>query len=107
MTWTSAIADADSTERVIIFISAKTGIESIGICYEGGLDSKGRPKDTRTEWQKHSLRVLVLTLLKDYPECRVCGHRDLSPDRNENGEIEPEEWVKACPCFDAENNWKA
>ena len=23
--------------------------ESIGICYEGGLDSKGRPKDTRTE----------------------------------------------------------
>ena len=81
--------------------------ESIGICYEGGLDSKGRPKDTRTEWQKHSLRVLILTLLKDYPGCRVCGHRDLSPDRNENGEIEPEEWVKACPCFDAENNWKA
>ena len=71
--------------------------ESIGICYEGGLDSKGRPKDTRTEWQKHSLRVLVLTLLKDYPECRVCGHRDLSPDRNENGEIEPEEWVKTKP----------
>ena len=81
--------------------------ESIGICYEGGLDSKGRPKDTRTEWQKHSLRVLILTLLKDYPGCRVCGHRDLSPDRNENGETEPEEWVKACPCFDAENNWKA
>ena len=81
--------------------------KSIGICYEGGLDSKGHPKDTRTEWQKHSLRVLVLTLLKDYPGCRVCGHRDLSPDRNENGEIEPEEWVKACPCFDAENNWKA
>ena len=46
-------------------------------------------------------------VLKDYPECRVCGHRDLSPDRNENGETEPEEWVKACPCFDAENNWKA
>ena len=82
-------------------------IRKIGICYEGRLDSKGRPKDTRTEWQKHSLRVLILTLLKDYPECRVCGHRDLSPDRNENGEIEPEEWVKACPCFDAENNWKA
>ena len=31
-----------------------------------------------------------------------CGHRDLSPDLNGNGEIEPEEWVKACPCFDAE-----
>ena len=73
---------------------------SIGICYEGGLDAGGKPKDTRTEWQKHSLRVLVKTLLTDHPDCRVCGHRDLSPDLNGNGEIEPEEWVKACPCFD-------
>ena len=45
--------------------------ESIGICYEGGLDSEGHPKDTRTPWQKHSLRVLILTLLRDYPGCRV------------------------------------
>lgn len=73
---------------------------SIGICYEGGLDIHGRAKDTRTRWQKHSLRVLIKTLLRDYPESRVCGHRDLSPDRNENGEIEPEEWVKECPCFE-------
>ena len=79
--------------------------ESIGICYEGGLDSKGQPKDTRTEWQKHSLRVLILALLKDYPNCRICGHRDLSPDLNGNGEIEPEEWIKACPCFNAETDW--
>ena len=78
---------------------------SIGICYEGGLDSEGHPKDTRTPWQKHSLRVLILTLLRDYPGCRVCGHRDLSPDLNGNGEIEPEEWIKACPCFDAEKCW--
>jgi len=79
--------------------------ESIGICYEGGLDSEGHPKDTRTPWQKHSLRVLILTLLRDYPGCRICGHRDLSPDLNGNGEIEPEEWIKACPCFDAEKCW--
>lgn len=78
---------------------------SIGICYEGGLDCHGRPADTRTEWQVHSMHVLVLTLLRDYPGCRVCGHRDLSPDLNGNGEIEPEEWVKACPCFDAEEEW--
>ena len=32
---------------------------SIGICYEGGLDRYGNPKDTRTEWQRHSLSVLV------------------------------------------------
>ena len=78
---------------------------SIGICYEGGLDCNGRPKDTRTEWQKHSMRVLVKVLLKDYPGSKVCGHRDLSPDLNGNGEIEPEEWIKACPCFNAEKDW--
>ena len=72
---------------------------SIGICYEGGLDARDRPKDTRTEWQVHSMRVLVKTLLKQYPGSRVCGHRDLSPDLNANGEIEPEEWIKQCPCF--------
>lgn len=73
---------------------------SIGVCYEGGLDSRGRPKNTLTSWQQHSLRVLIAVLLKDYPGSRVCGHRDLSPDRNGNGEIEPEEWIKECPCFD-------
>ena len=64
---------------------------------KAGSTAKVASKIPGPKWQKHSLRVLVLTLLKDYPECRVCGHRDLSPDRNENGEIEPEEWVKACP----------
>ena len=109
---------------VIIFIFVRTGIfkstrplerigahsrgfnrESIGICYEGGLDCMGQPKDTRTCWQKHSLRVLILTLLKDFPGCRVCGHRDLSPDLDGDGEIEPEEWIKACPCFEASKEW--
>jgi len=73
---------------------------SIGICYEGGLDKNGTPSDTRTPEQKHSLRVLVLTLLKDFPGCRVAGHRDLSPDCNGNGVVESFEWVKFCPGFD-------
>lgn len=71
---------------------------SIGICYEGRLDKHGYPADTRTDYQKHSLRVLVL-LLKDYLSNRLCGHCDLSPDLDHNGEIELEEWIKACPCF--------
>lgn len=83
-----------------------TNLNSIGICYEGGLDCHGRPADTRTEWQIHSMNVLILTLLRDYPGCRICGHRDLSPDLNGNGEIEPEEWVKACPCFDVTKEWR-
>ena len=74
--------------------------------YEGGLDCHGRPADTRTEWQIHSMNVLILMLLRDYPGCRICGHRDLSPDLNGNGEIEPEEWVKACPCFDVTKEWR-
>ena len=73
---------------------------SIGICYEGGLDCCGRPADTRTPEQRIALRQLVKKLREKYPQAQVCGHRDLSPDRNGNKEIEPEEWIKQCPCFD-------
>ena len=74
---------------------------SIGICYEGGLDAKGRPKDTRTPEQRSALSLLVAQLLKRFKNnVRVCGHRDLSPDLNGDGRIEPEEWVKECPCFE-------
>lgn len=30
----------------------------------------------------------------------ICGHRDLSPDQNKNGIVEPFEWIKTCPGFD-------
>ena len=75
---------------------------SIGICYEGGLDKDGKPKDTRTPEQRAALRRLVNELLTRFPGCKVCGHRDLSPDQNRNGKIEPYEWTKQCPCFDVE-----
>lgn len=79
--------------------------ESIGICYEGGLDRRGRPADTRTPEQCASLALLVHQLRARFPGCRVCGHRDLSPDLNGNGEIEPEEWIKACPCFEVKTEF--
>lgn len=78
---------------------------SIGICYEGGLDCRGHPADTRTPAQWSSLWQLVNRLQEKFPGCRVCGHRDLSPDRNGNGEIEPEEWIKACPCFEVKDEF--
>lgn len=81
---------------------------SIGICYEGGLDERGQPKDTRTPQQKHSLRVLVRVLAHDYKVTRIVGHRDLSPDLNGDGMIEPWEWMKVCPCFEVKkevNSW--
>ena len=73
---------------------------SIGICYEGGLDAEGRPADTRTEKQRRELRRLVCRLLRKYPDCLVRGHRDMSPDVDGDGVVEPEEWTKVCPSFD-------
>lgn len=84
---------------------------SIGICYIGGLDARdtnGRMiKDTRTPAQKESLIKLIKALKKKYPSIkRVIGHRDTSPDKNGNGIIEPFEFIKGCPCFDAEPEYK-
>ena len=73
---------------------------SIGICYEGGLDCRGTPgrhTDTGTTRLPPPAGEPTEATL---PSCRVCGHRDLSPDLNGDGEIEPEEWIKACPCFE-------
>ena len=73
---------------------------SIGICYEGGLDAWGNPKDTRTPEQRSALHLLVYQLLQQFRNARVCGHRDLSPDLDGDGKVEPWEWVKQCPCFE-------
>lgn len=81
---------------------------TIGICYEGGCDSKMKPKDTRTEAQKKELIVAIkdtLTAIEqaggDPKKVVIKGHRDFSPDTNKNGVVEPTEWIKACPCFEA------
>ena len=74
---------------------------SIGICYEGGLDSNGKACDTRTTAQCYSLRQLLIQLRSQYPAAIILGHRDLSPDLDGDGQVEPSEWAKLCPCFDA------
>jgi len=74
--------------------------DSLHICYAGGLDAHGRPADTRTEPQLASMRVLARDLHRQYPDAEFMGHRDLSPDRDGDGVISPQEWLKACPCFD-------
>jgi N-acetylmuramoyl-L-alanine amidase len=73
---------------------------SIGICYVGGLDENGNPADTRTPEQKKALANLVNKLCDEYPITEVIGHRDASPDRNGDGVISRNEWIKQCPCFD-------
>ena len=60
---------------------------SIGVCYEGGLDIRGQPADTRTEAQKATMRRLLEELHERYPRAVIVGHHDLNPH-------------KACPCID-------
>lgn len=79
---------------------------SIGIAYVGGLNKFGKAEDTRTYAQKIALKQLVAELLLVYPGSRVCGHRDLSPDKNGDGMIEPWEYIKMCPCFNATEEYK-
>ena len=74
---------------------------SLGIVYVGGLDKNLKPKDTRTPAQREALRKLVDELMEKYPNIKeVIGHRDTSPDLDGDGEIEPREFIKACPCFE-------
>lgn len=81
--------------------------DSIGICYVGGLDANGKPKDTRTDAQKKAIEETLKNLIAAYPSVNeIKGHRDYSPDRNGNGKIESWEWIKECPCFDAEPEYK-
>ncbi len=80
--------------------------ESIGIVYVGGLDKNKIPKDTRTARQKTAILKLLNKLKQKYPNADILGHRDFSPDKNGNGKIEPFEYTKECPCFDAKEEYK-
>ncbi len=73
---------------------------SIGVCYEGGLDARGTPCDTRTRAQRQAMFTLLQQLHDRFPDAIILGHRDLSPDLDGNGHIDPDEWMKQCPCFD-------
>jgi len=74
---------------------------SIGIAYIGGVDANLKAKDTRTEAQKKSLIKIIEILKNIYPEASIHGHRDYSVDKDGDG-VEPHEFMKMCPCFDAE-----
>lgn len=79
---------------------------SLGICYVGGLDEQLKPTDTRTLKQKEGLECLLIELKLKYPKAKILGHRDFSKDKNNNGIIEPFEFSKECPCYDAKKEYK-
>lgn len=65
---------------------------SLGVCYVGGVERDGRtPADTRTQAQRLALRRLLRMLKRRFPAARIRGHRDFA--------------AKACPCFDATNEY--
>ena len=80
---------------------------SVGICYVGGLDAFGQPADTRTPAQKTAMNELINKLTREYEIVELLGHRDTSPDLNDNGIVEPFEWIKSCPCFDVREEYKS
>lgn len=79
---------------------------SVNVAYIGGVDTGLKPADNRTEAQKTALRKLLKELHGRYPKAEILGHRDISPDTNRNGKIDPWERIKECPCFDAKEEYR-
>ena len=78
---------------------------SLGICLVGGVDAKGQPENNYTPAQFAALEQLLRKLQGQHATAEILGHRDLSPDKNRDGKISPNEWLKACPCFDVRPWW--
>lgn len=72
---------------------------------DGGVIRQDRSKmvsvDNRTKQQKLALFDLLTKLKLKYRNAQIMGHRDISPDLNHNGVVDPWERIKDCPCFDA------
>lgn len=73
---------------------------SLGVCLVGGVDAQGKPANNFTPAQFAALKATLKQLAAEHPQAQILGHRDLSPDMNGDGKISPNEWLKACPCFD-------
>jgi N-acetyl-anhydromuramyl-L-alanine amidase AmpD len=80
---------------------------SIGIALVGGTGGQDKHNPgmySQAQWD--ALQTLVQDLQSRYPGSGVCGHRDLSPDLNGDGIVEPDEWIKLCPSFEV-SAWTA
>lgn len=74
---------------------------SYGLSLVGGINREGKPDfSTISAPQLATLERRMRELTREFPDIKWCGHRDLSPDKNGNGIIEPFEHMKACPTFD-------
>lgn len=84
---------------------------NIHICMAGGVDKNGKPENNFTDAMFSTLRYHISELCSIYgikPE-KIKGHRDYSPDKNGDGVIDKQDWLKDCPCFsvaDKLEGWK-
>lgn len=72
---------------------------AINIAYVGGINSKGKPVDNRTQAQKQAMITLLKQLKKRFPGAQIMGHRDIWGS-------DTRKWKKWCPCFDAKSEYK-
>lgn len=78
-------------------------VKSLHVAYMGGIKSNGHLGNTLTVDQESSLATILSQWSKKYPDAKIVGHRDLSPDADGDGVIEECEWVKQCPCFNVQD----
>jgi N-acetylmuramoyl-L-alanine amidase len=99
--------DADGTAWVLqqpnLIANGVAGnnANSLHISYKGGIDKTMNAIDNRTSEQKATLVMVLKWWKSQYPNARILGHRDISPDTNHNGKVDSWERIKQCPCFDA------
>lgn len=72
-----------------------------GIKYSAVDKSKVFSVDNRTPEQRRALYDLLTKLKLKYRDAIIMGHRDISPDLNHNGVVDPWERIKDCPVFNA------
>lgn len=77
-----------ASEEIVTNGVAGYNSKSLHVSYIGGIDSKGKPLDTRTEAQKKALESVLREWRKKYPNAEIKGHRDFPKVK------------KACPSFD-------
>lgn len=68
--------------------------QSLHVSYIGGVDGSGQPVDNRTPEQKTTLLLILKEWKKKHPNAVIKGHRDFPGVH------------KACPSFDARNEYK-
>ncbi len=66
--------------------------DSVGICYAGGVDSKGKPKDTLTKPQRDAIQTVIDSIRVLFgSEITIHGHNEFAN--------------KACPSFKVEKHF--